>query len=560
MSTLPDGFTVAPEAGASSSRRARDRCSRGRRGRLGARRGAGLRLAAARGHGRPPGRPGHAAAARSASATPSSSTTTTGAEWTPLAHLDRRTRRKFWVYDSLLSEYAALGFEYGYSVARPGRARAVGGAVRRLRQRRADRSSTSSSSPPRTSGASARPRAAAAARLRGPGPRALVGRIERFLTLCAEDNIQVANAVDAGAVLPPAAPAGATREPRKPLIVFTPKSLLRLQGGGVAGRRTSPPARSAPVHRRHRRCRPGRRSRRVVLCSGKVYYDLLAERRERAGRRPTSRSSGSSSSYPLPADEIAARALGAVPASAELRVGAGGAGQPGRRGRSWRSTCRPTSAAAPLRCVSPAGVASPAVGLAQDARRSSSAALVDAGLRADRAGRACTSPTAASRSSRHAAARSRSSLAWLAARLQRVRRPQPRLRDPGRAAGHLAGPPRRRGLTRSLSDLSAGPVRRVEPAPDAAYDETAWPFALPPVRQLLRDGLDLPAGVTFLVGENGSGKSTLVEAIAMASDSTPSAARRGLIGSSGLEAADFDAIDGRPATPASAWWRPATSR
>jgi predicted ATPase len=71
-------------------------------------------------------------------------------------------------------------------------------------------------------------------------------------------------------------------------------------------------------------------------------------------------------------------------------------------------------------------------------------------------------------------------------------------------------------VTQSLSDPSAGPVRRVERAPDAAYDETAWPFTLPPVRQLLRDGLDLPAGVTFLVGENGSGKSTLVEAVAMA--------------------------------------------
>jgi hypothetical protein len=39
-------------------------------------------------------------------------------------------------------------------------------------------------------------------------------------------------------------------------------------------------------------------------------------------------------------------------------------------------------------------------------------------------------------------------------------------------------------VTQSLSDPSAGPVRRVERAPDAAYDETAWPFTLPPVRQL----------------------------------------------------------------------------
>jgi predicted ATPase len=60
------------------------------------------------------------------------------------------------------------------------------------------------------------------------------------------------------------------------------------------------------------------------------------------------------------------------------------------------------------------------------------------------------------------------------------------------------------------------PVRRVERRPDAAPDPQAWPYRLPPVAQLLRDGLDLPAGVTFLVGENGSGKSTLVEAVAAA--------------------------------------------
>lgn len=62
------------------------------------------------------------------------------------------------------------------------------------------------------------------------------------------------------------------------------------------------------------------------------------------------------------------------------------------------------------------------------------------------------------------------------------------------------------------------PVRRVSyrASEDPAVDETGWPYTLAPVRQLLRDGLDLAPGVTFLVGENGSGKSTLVEAVAMA--------------------------------------------
>jgi len=47
-------------------------------------------------------------------------------------------------------------------------------------------------------------------------------------------------------------------------------------------------------------------------------------------------------------------------------------------------------------------------------------------------------------------------------------------------------------------------------------DPDAWPYDLPAVRQLLRDGLELPAGVTFLVGENGAGKSTITEAVASA--------------------------------------------
>ncbi|KGM15263.1 ATPase AAA, partial [Actinotalea fermentans ATCC 43279 = JCM 9966 = DSM 3133] len=54
-----------------------------------------------------------------------------------------------------------------------------------------------------------------------------------------------------------------------------------------------------------------------------------------------------------------------------------------------------------------------------------------------------------------------------------------------------------------------------------AWDPGAWPFALPPVAQLLAEGLELAPGVTFLVGENGSGKSTLVEAIAEAAGLNP---------------------------------------
>lgn len=56
------------------------------------------------------------------------------------------------------------------------------------------------------------------------------------------------------------------------------------------------------------------------------------------------------------------------------------------------------------------------------------------------------------------------------------------------------------------------PVRRVEAQDEAPLDE--WPATIPAVAQVLREGLDLAPGVTFLVGENGSGKSTLVEGVA----------------------------------------------
>jgi predicted ATPase len=56
---------------------------------------------------------------------------------------------------------------------------------------------------------------------------------------------------------------------------------------------------------------------------------------------------------------------------------------------------------------------------------------------------------------------------------------------------------------------------------DGPLPEGEWPITVPAVAQLAREGLDLPKGVTFLVGENGSGKSTLVEAIAMAYGLSP---------------------------------------
>jgi predicted ATPase len=65
-------------------------------------------------------------------------------------------------------------------------------------------------------------------------------------------------------------------------------------------------------------------------------------------------------------------------------------------------------------------------------------------------------------------------------------------------------------------EWDARPVRMFRPGADCHVDETRWPASVPAVGQLLREGLELPAGLTVLVGENGSGKSTVVETLAEA--------------------------------------------
>jgi predicted ATPase len=68
--------------------------------------------------------------------------------------------------------------------------------------------------------------------------------------------------------------------------------------------------------------------------------------------------------------------------------------------------------------------------------------------------------------------------------------------------------------------LDRYPIRRLEEDPSNVLDRRKWPAVLPPVAQVLEDGLDLTPA-TVLVGENGSGKSTIVEAIALAYGLSP---------------------------------------
>jgi predicted ATPase len=70
------------------------------------------------------------------------------------------------------------------------------------------------------------------------------------------------------------------------------------------------------------------------------------------------------------------------------------------------------------------------------------------------------------------------------------------------------------------------PVRRVDLDPATSIDRSAWWSRIPAVRAVLDHGLNLPAGVTFLVGENGSGKSTLIEGLAGAVGLNPEGGSR----------------------------------
>ena len=65
-------------------------------------------------------------------------------------------------------------------------------------------------------------------------------------------------------------------------------------------------------------------------------------------------------------------------------------------------------------------------------------------------------------------------------------------------------------------EFDTRPVRTFLPGGGVQVDESAWPASVPAMAQLLREGLELPAGPTVLVGENGSGKSTVVESLAEA--------------------------------------------
>ncbi|SDD65038.1 multifunctional oxoglutarate decarboxylase/oxoglutarate dehydrogenase thiamine pyrophosphate-binding subunit/dihydrolipoyllysine-residue succinyltransferase subunit [Streptomyces prasinopilosus] len=200
----------------------------------------------------------------------------TGAEFTPLLYLSEDQAR-YNVYNSLLSEYAAMGFEYGYSLARPDALvmweAQFGDFVNGAQTVVDEFISSAEQKWNQTSGVTLLlPHG-----YEGQGPDHSSARPERFLQLCAQNNMTVAM---------PTLPSNyfhllrwQVHNPHhKPLVVFTPKSMLRLKAAAskaeefttgqfrpVIGDDSVDPA----------------AVKKVVFCSGKVYYDLEAERKKR---------------------------------------------------------------------------------------------------------------------------------------------------------------------------------------------------------------------------------------------------------------------------------------
>ncbi|MFG3018776.1 multifunctional oxoglutarate decarboxylase/oxoglutarate dehydrogenase thiamine pyrophosphate-binding subunit/dihydrolipoyllysine-residue succinyltransferase subunit [Streptomyces sp. NPDC048254] len=200
----------------------------------------------------------------------------TGADYTPLLYLSEDQAR-YNVYNSLLSEYAVMGFEYGYSLTRPDALvmwEAQFGDFANGAQSVIDEYiSAAEQKWGQTSGVTLLlPHG-----YEGQGPDHSSARIERYLQLCAQNNMTVAM---------PTLPSNyfhllrwQVHNPHhKPLVVFTPKSMLRLKAAASKAEEFTsgqfrPVIGDASVE--------ANAVRKVVFCTGKVYYDLEAERQKR---------------------------------------------------------------------------------------------------------------------------------------------------------------------------------------------------------------------------------------------------------------------------------------
>jgi len=212
---------------------------------------------------------------------------TTGAKYTPLNNI-REGQAQYEVIDSLLSEEAVLGYEYGYSLADPNTLtlwEAQFGDFANGAQVFFDQFISSAERKwLRMSGLVVLlPHG-----YEGQGPEHSSARLERFLQMCAEDNMQVCNLTTPANYFH-ALRRQIHRDFRKPLVIMTPKSLLRHK---LATSTLDDMGTKSSFHRvlwddAETEGREGKvklvkdnKIRRVVMCSGKVYYDLFEKREE----------------------------------------------------------------------------------------------------------------------------------------------------------------------------------------------------------------------------------------------------------------------------------------
>ena len=221
-----------------------------------------------------------------------------GQEWMPLRNLTA-DQAKFYIYDSLLSEYATMGFEYGYSVEDEnalvlweaqfgdfanGAQTIIDEFISSAEQKWGQHSGVVLLLPHG---------------YEGQGPDHSSARIERYLQLCAENNMTVAQ---------PSTPAShfhllrrqAYTTPRRPLIVFSPKSMLRLKAASSSIEDFTTGTFMPVIDDEQGLDKNA--VKRVIFCSGKVYWDLLAES-EKRGTRDTA-IVRVEQLYPTPVDEI----------------------------------------------------------------------------------------------------------------------------------------------------------------------------------------------------------------------------------------------------------------
>lgn len=198
------------------------------------------------------------------------------AEYEPLNNLQEGQAR-FEGIDSNLSEFAVLGFDYGYSLAEPNALtlwEAQFGDFCNGSQTIIDQFISSAESKwLRMSGlVMLLPHG-----YEGQGPEHSSARLERFLQLCAEDNMQVVN-ITTPANFFHALRRQLKRAFRKPLIVMSPKSLLRHKRAQSTLKEFEPGTYFMPLIGETEKLASPDKVKRVVLCSGKVYYDLLEAR------------------------------------------------------------------------------------------------------------------------------------------------------------------------------------------------------------------------------------------------------------------------------------------